>query len=161
MKSGFSSLGTTILRSPGPLALYIIVDVHLSCPMIIFLKKKVLFVFFEQQVTSKLLQVSISQFVRHPHIYSVHITGVSDMRHASVQHTKNFLDFSNGQMWICAIEVMILSVSTVHERPDHSAFLPLKFPKLATISGPHVLLGYQTRKFHKSYEPFLQRPSWK
>jgi len=86
MKSGFSSsLGITILRFPGSLALYVIVDDFylIFIPGDHLLQKRMLLIFFEQQVSciQVLLQVPVAQFVRHLHIHSVHITGVSDMRH--------------------------------------------------------------------------------
>jgi len=61
------------------------------------------FVLFEQRVAciQVLLQVPVAQFV-HPHIHFAHITGVSEVRHSAfVQHTKNFMDFSDRHIRVC------------------------------------------------------------
>jgi len=65
--------------------------------------------------------------------------------------TKNFLDFSDRQMWVC-----------VHQSCDfvRSRAIRVFNTKVSDTETrklfPDVLLGHQTGKLHKSYEPFLQ-----
>lgn len=121
-----NSLETTIFRSPGSFALDIIIDNPLFVPGK-HLQERMLLIFLEQEVTSiqALLQVSLRQFVRYPHIRSAHIPSGFEMFHnAFVWHTKSMTDFFDSQMEVY-VWVMIAFLSTVQGRPERFSSLIL------------------------------------
>jgi len=113
---------------------------HFLSPIIF---KKVLFILFEQQVACiQAAADSRLQFVRHPHIHSAHITGVFKVRYTCDISRISWISLIVKYGLNAFTKVVILSVSTVCERPDRSASLTtLKFPTRKPFPD-HVLLWH-------------------